>query len=580
VKVKLLLSLCVISCWSSNIAATDAPRSEEGYLRRINGSLLIQDYTTACQETTEALSFHKQSRPLLELQVRALSRAGEEQLSLASLKRYREAFSANTEEYKRLLEEVSWGIIHKAANCQSPLLRVMGILASFLSQDAKGIEIIKERLRDPCIQVRAVAVKLCANLHDAILEDEIVRLAVQEKAWRVRVEAIKAAGAMKLVSLRPFLISLASSSTCHPQEKVAAISALVQMQKKISRKELTKLVHSDRAGIRILACEIAAHLELNGDADVLLPLLNDHSSEVRTQVLHTIGLLRVPINLEKGMVVDLMNDLDPLVSITAAWVVSLADPARGQKVLAKYLRHEEFKVQRVAAAALVAAGRYGFPLTMQAFEETDDPYVRLNLALGLIGQRVNTDVAADAIFNALNQLPEQWMEDEEGVFSYIAPSHVRHDEIIPNAPEAVNQKTRLEMLNILAALKYPRAQEAVNQFLKEKQWGITGMAAAVLLTEGDDEAIEIVKLLLNDQNDDLRLQAAFVIALWGGGEEALNILEQAYSSSSFENKEKIIEAIGRVGAARSVPFLVDRLQESHQSLRVIAAASLLMVLYK
>jgi HEAT repeat protein len=120
----------------------------------------------------------------------------------------------------------------------------------------------------------------------------------------------------------------------------------------------------------------------------------------------------------------------------------------------------------------------------------------------------------------------------------------------------------------------------VNQFLKEKQWGITGMAAAVLLTEGDDEAIEIVKLLLNDQNDDLRLQAAFVIALWGGGEEALNILEQAYSSSSFENKEKIIEAIGRVGAARSVPFLVDRLQESHQSLRVIAAASLLMVLYK
>jgi HEAT repeat protein len=171
------------------------------------------------------------------------------------------------------------------------------------------------------------------------------------------------------------------------------------------------------------------------------------------------------------------------------------------------------------------------------------------------------------------------MWDEEGLFKVLAPSTVKHDEIIPNYPESVNQLARLEILNVLAVMKYPHAQSAIRTFLKEKAWGITGMASVVLLTEGDEAAIELVRELLNDPDQKIRVQAALVLSLWGEGEEAISILKEAYPTADRDMKERILESFGRIGAKSSLPFLTEKLQEPYQSLRIIAAAALLQCLY-
>lgn len=573
---KIFLPILAFTSLSSSVLATDP---EEVITRRINNHFLVEDYESAAIEAQEALAQNPHSKVLFEGCIKALARSGNERLCLAKWHEYTQRFPEDESARDRLLEEMAWGTINKTAASHSPPLRLMGILAAFLSQDARGMSIIKHGYHDPNILIRVATVKLSANLHDALAQEEIAKLVATEKCWKVRVEAIKTAGAMKITRLRPQLMHIAGDSSCHALEQAAAIGALVQMQKSISREELWRLVQSDRAGMRMLACEIVAHLELKEHLDLLMPLLKDHSSLVRAQALHTLGLLRAPINVEKGVVVTLMEDPDPTVAITAAWVVTLSNPTKGQHFLENSIKSVDSDVRRQAAAALVATGKYGFPLIEKSFNETQDPYVRLNLALGLIGQRSQTEKAAEVVFEALASNKELWMQDAAGKFTAIAPSTVKHDEVIPNAPEAINQKTRLELLNILAVLKHPRAQEAVKLFLQEKKWGITGIAAAVLLTEGDEPALELVKDLLNDKDPIVRLQAAMVLALWGGGEDALAVLEDAYADASFEDKEKIIEGIARVGSKKSLDFFVDKLDEPHQSLRLIAAAGLLMTLY-
>lgn len=171
------------------------------------------------------------------------------------------------------------------------------------------------------------------------------------------------------------------------------------------------------------------------------------------------------------------------------------------------------------------------------------------------------------------------MWKEEGIFRYIAQSDLKHSEEIPNYPEAVNQLTRLEVLEILAILQYPHAQQAIKEFLKERRWGLTGMASALLLTEGDEAAVELVRGLLQDPEKEVRIQAALILALWGSEESVLQQLQEAYATADRELKGQILEGIGRIGSESSFPFLAERLQDPFPTLRIIAAAVTLESLY-
>lgn len=138
---------------------------------------------------------------------------------------------------------------------------------------------------------------------------------------------------------------------------------------------------------------------------------------------------------------------------------------------------------------------------------------------------------------------------------------------------------RLELINALAIEEDPQALEAVKALLKERSWGVTGVASSLLLTEGDPEAADLIKELLKDPSDKVKLQAALVLGIWGRSPDALSTLEQLYPRSSREQKEHILEALGSIGDSRSLPFLVERMNEHQQVLRMIAASSVLRTLY-
>src|SRR5699024_11269036 len=60
------------------------------------------------------------------------------------------------------------------------------------------------------------------------------------------------------------------------------------------------------------------------------------------------------------------------------------------------------------------------------------------------------------------------------IFRVLTRSLVAHSPAIANFPEVVNQTVRLELLNLLAILEYPGAQEAMKRFFKQRPWGVTG----------------------------------------------------------------------------------------------------------
>lgn len=572
----------ILSCFCIVLGNLQAGiTSDEELSKRVHAHMVIGDYPAACNEAFIGLQSYHDSKILRQAYLRALAKAGDEKALMANWRLFIKEFpeeSCNRE----ILECLAWSVIENGVASSSPGIRAISLLGAYFSQDAKGIALLKRGFGDNNSYLRAATLKLSSNLPDASLQEEVLRLFKTENVWNVRLEAIKAIGQLSLEVSRDDLTAIIARQNSSAEEKAAAIEALVAMSDEMERGQIERLMQSNRAGLRLLACELIAHFDQVHDVDLLLPLLCDHHSEVRAKALEVIGQLRIQ-SIGELSVVDLaakyIQDSDSLVGVMAAWVMTLNDSQRGLAAFVPFLQHACSEVRHAAAAALAATGKYGIPLALKFFSTSQDPYVRMNLAIGLIGQRQHTMEACHCLYEALNQQKERWMWEEGGFFRVLAPSTIKHDDAISNYPEAVNQLVRLNILEMLAIVHYPKAQQAVKGFLQERSWGLSGMASALLLTEGDEDAVDLVKALLQDNEQKVRIQAALILALWGKGEEAVHVLQTAYPSADKELKAQILEGVGRVGSPNSLSFLAEKLQEPHQTLRIVAAAAILECLY-
>ncbi|HSX12188.1 MAG TPA: HEAT repeat domain-containing protein, partial [Rhabdochlamydiaceae bacterium] len=276
------------------------------------------------------------------------------------------------------------------------------------------------------------------------------------------------------------------------------------------------------------------------------------------------------------------HDPSTEVAITAAWLTRIHGEKKVDALFSDWIFSTDAKVRRFASSALAACGKEGVKLCKKMLKKSEDPYVKVNLALGLIGQRKQVDLAAEALYSALtatNSVLWMWDKETNPLFRSLCPSEIRHVEQIPNYPLVVDQMTRLELLSVLSVLRYSKALEAVKGFLQNQAWGASGAAAMTLLKEGDDEAMELVRKLLEDPDGKLRIQAALILSLFGSDEAAIKVLKEAYFAAPRELKVHILEALGKIGDPSCIPFLLEIFSEPFQVLRVVAATALIQCLY-
>lgn len=555
----------------------------EQRIRRINAHLLIDDSPSACQEAFEVLELFSGQQPALEACIRAFATAGEEKYMLHTWQAYSKLFPCEAKANRQLQESMAWGVIFKGFDSQSPIARLGALIAAFGGEDAKSVELLAKGCKDSNSAIRSVAVKLCGQMQDASLQSCIMHMAQQEACWKVRQEAIRAIGTMRIKKAKAFLLALIADEKSSAEEKAIAIKSLIQLLDTISRQELLQLIRSQHFALRLMAAQAIGALRLNKDGDLLVGLSADYHPEVRAAALHAMGLLRCQqINSQdvSRIAINKLKDSSPEVSITAAWLLALDAPELAKEPFRFWLSYQEPSIRRMAAAALAACGEAAVPMLCQFFQQVEDPYVKMNLAMGLIQQQTNILAAGEVLYQGLAQQVERWMwQEEETPFKCLSPSCLRYEDDVAVDPEAVNQITRLEVLNLLAITQMPKSQEAIKNFLQQKKWGISGVAATLLLCEGDEAAVDVVRQLINESEAKVGLQAALVLSLWSKDEAMISILETHYYTSGREMKERILESLGRIGSGSSIPFLIERLQEPQQLLRIIAAGALLQCLY-
>jgi len=558
--------------------------TQEEISKRVYAHLLIHDPASASIEAKKGIEAFPESKILRKAYIRALCEEGKE------IEAFEEwtAFTSRYEEEQKdhaTIEALAWGVLHKADMSSQLPIAATSLLGATFTNDVKALPILFSHLRSSNALLRSLAVRQAASFGDAPLKEEIIRLLKEEKVWFVRQEVIRAVGQLRLKELSKELKEIIGNPKTQVEEKAAAIIALVNMYEMVDKEELNSLVKSDRAGLRRLACELITHFNLYQYLDEIVRLLKDSNSDVRTSALTTLGLLRVEKWNKQPLfpiIAPLLQDPSPEVSITAGWLAMLLGEKEGERLLIECLESSLSERRRLAAAALIKTGKKGIPCTYQAIKETQDPYVRLNLSLGLITQRQHVEFACDMIYSIFHDEKDtlwMWNERSHPLFDFLEPSDLRHVDHIPHYPKIVDQQVRLSVLSALSIVRYPKAKQTLREFLKNQIGKMPNFAAATLLEEGDEEEVSLVKDLLNDSDERIRLQAAFILALRGRDISALNVLKAAYPQADREMKIHILEAIAQVGGHDSIPFLLEIFKEPFQVMRIVAASALIQCLY-
>ena len=285
------------------------------------------------------------------------------------------------------------------------------MLGATLTQDVYAVEILRKCMRDSNSIIRAMAVEFSSYLNDHPLQAEVLQFR-KKKVWDVRLEAIQAVGEMQLQSTEPKLTAILSDDRTHLEEKMIAATAIVNTRDSVQRSEIYTLAKSNRAGLRLLACQMVTEFDRYSDLDLIVPLLNDSRTEVRVAALNVFGLLRPDSTKGKkvpDLIVSSLVEADYKIAVTAAWIYALYEPLKAEKYFVNWLKHPNSDVRAFAAAGLAMTGRYGEKIALKTLRESDDPFVRVNVALGLLGQRVAVEQASEELFNFLMMQQKQLM---------------------------------------------------------------------------------------------------------------------------------------------------------------------------
>ncbi len=527
-------------------------------LDRIALHSIVGDSRTALKEARDALDRFSEDKKLQRAVIKALAANSNDRLALKKL------LGWSLENRAPLLEDIAWSTLRTAFDSASPIARVFSLIGAVMTQDANALPFLRQALRDPNSFIRTVAATLAPQLGDRDLNSDLLNRLSYERVWHVRVELLRSLGKLRREESRVALESFLRLYDSSQEEIAAAIAALINLFEKPSEEEIHRLASASRYGFRVLACELIGRHGLKEFQPILEKALKDSHFAVRATAIKAFAVLNIHP--------PLVRDTNPVVAITAAWAQALYSPSCGQKKLKAWLSYSNSKVRRLASVALAKTASQNPKLAIEEMQKNRDPFVRLNLAVGLFSQRIALEESSQVIKEFLDSEkgPVIWREDVQGLFEFIDQNDQPFN--------AGNQATRLELLAMLATVRFTGIQQSIEQFLEESRWELSGDVTSLLLKEGSSAVVPMIEEMVMQADDKKKLQAALVLAIMHHSKKAVSVLKELYPKSNRDEKIQILEALGWAADKEAIPFLIDAMQSPFASLRVVAAATLLQAL--
>lgn len=535
--------------------------------------MLLGDPRSALRTLNTALE-KKNDEALICAKVEALAQMQDRSKLLA----YFAGLPETLKKDEKILDHLAWGIVNMAAKSPSEHVRRMALICSAMSRREQGVLVVEKMLSDSSAQLRAMAAYFSGMLRDGRLAKLLGNRLMQENSGLVRPEMIRALGQMRARSALPALKQLMADPSVTEEE-----SALLRLSCEQIGDQVEKSLYTAAApGLRAYGATLAALEDRIEDFDVIAKLCDDPQREVREAALFSLYTLSYePGKIEqfKKIAREHLNDSHSDVQLIAAKVLM---PYGEPQAVDKLLELTGSKLQlmaRRAAGVFAASGEKAAPFFQEAYAQSHDPIVRLNLSLGMLLHNQEKDIAASAIEAILAQPHIKLARTEIGSAGSF---YIERLGAFDFQAEEADLMERLALLDRLAHINENKAKLHVMTLLKPRQWGSLFACAGALLKQQPDLALELVASHLNNPDWAIRTQAALLLVHLRGDPKAREVLIKAFDDPKAPRSAKlaILEGMLQVDGRECLPFFTSLLAQPYEALQVAAAGCMICALDK
>ncbi len=543
--------------------------SDESY--KIESALLIGDLKRAEEIVKLWREENPEEEEPLRYEIEVACAEGREEDAFRLFSEYEESYPEG--DLDGLLEKISFSIMKKGFNSSNLAIKELSLLALAITQDIEGTLALTAAMQEKNKAIRALAVSLSGHYGDRSLRAELASLLEREKSVEVLEVLYEAIAKLKIRDLTPNLVKRLGDERVSSREKKKLLTAIAIITENLQDSELEWLAKNRSTSLRILSAHAIWELNYPDKIDLLVAMLDDYHPEVKKAALACLaGFQKGPKEKFKELAA-----LDhPEIATLAAKALFLIDEEAGRAAFEPLLNNPSIEIRRLAGFALASSGRRALPLLEERMECEKDPYILASIAIAFLENRYRVDKGGDLLFAFLSENSEPLMEGD-GSFFTLARSTLKGHPLIASYRTSVDQAVRFKLLNLLAIVEHPKASEAIKNFLMERRWQVVGLAAEILLSEGDETIVDILKGFLNEKDRKLKEEAALLLSALDE-EEAIPALIELYHSRSSREKLMLLEAIGSQGGRSEIPFFVEELKNPSQTLRIGAAAMLVRLL--
>lgn len=538
----------------------------------------IEDYASALNLMREPIDHELHTHLKAEL----LTRLGLTQEALSYLKTKKVQLDPSIKINFLTLENLAWSLLSHQQGA-SEQLQIASTVGAFLTRDAKAAQLLKKQLYSSNYKLRALAANFIRSYRDPFLKEELLRRLKDEKQYDVKMAIVAACGHLSLKEALPYLEQIMLSSQSTQEMQTAALVACVEIYEKIQPEQLDFFLTSQRAVFKKMGLKILLSSEKCPPAMLayLEKMLQDEHYSVVQEALITAAFLSARTNLPEGLKVSidqLLNDTHPVTALLASYAVSRIEE-KLHEGYQKFLFHRDRSIRIMALKLAGSLGHQAHMLLQQLLND-EDRYVRLNAALTLMSYGQAIDQASVVVDEWLVHQQEPMMEKPllGGEIAAIVPSQVKHHPYIPAYPAVADGMARLKLIHVLALHRPDSVKRHLKALLQKKEAILTFHSMALMMQE-ELEHHEELRELAEDEDPKVSMAALMALAFIGKEPGLARRLEGLFDTVDFENKVRIIEALGHIGSHESVPFLIKMMENPFTSLQLVAASALIQVLY-
>ncbi len=322
--------------------------------------------------------------------------------------------------------------------------------------------------------------------------------------------------------------------------------------------------------IRALA---ARHIRKNDDAsvvDALLSALKDENSDVRKNVVITLGILRDKRAVEP--LIEIVKSNQGNVAQVAATALRKIGDKRAVPALIEALSAKNFNVKRTIVKEL---GRFRDPRAAK-------PLIELMSSAN--------KTLLSTIKQALKRISSSSFDEADKVAYLIATgdwyelTQVGEAAIAPLLELLNNKKStiRREAAGALGAIKSARAFERLAPLLMDDDWGVRLITARALANIDADwrekapvkQVVAEFTAALNADEWHIREDAAWGLGNIGGADVVNPLITAATKSDDRGVRMYAVEALGKVGGKNARLAVVAALDDNNWSVRWLAAKAI------